>query len=83
MMGGLKKRVEEEKELASKYLDPKTNKFDYETLKGKFPEGVNPTIKEAYLEENNFKEIFGMTMDEFNSLKKWKQQELKKKHMLF
>ena len=72
MMGGLKKKAEEAKAVADKFLDPKTNKFDFETLKGKFPEKVDPTKKEAYLAEDVFKQVFGMTYEEFTNLKKWK-----------
>jgi len=75
--------VEEKKEEESKFLDPKANKFDLETLKTTFPEGVDPTKKEAYLEDKVFEEVFGMPMDKFYEQKKWKQQDQRKKHGLF
>jgi hypothetical protein len=53
-------------------LDSESNKFDYEVLKGAFPSGVNPEKKEAYLSDENFQSIFGMTPAAFNDLKKWK-----------
>lgn len=67
----------------NKYLEPESNKFDYEALKGAFPPGVNPERKEAYLSDENFQTIFGMTPSAFNELKKWKQNDLKKAKGLF
>lgn len=83
LMKGLTLKVEEEKKEQSKWLDPKTHKFPYEALKGQFPEGVDPTRKEAYLSEEDFKKVFGQTAAEFYNLKKWKQQELRKAKELF
>ena len=87
MQGGLfkkmtlvKQQIEEEE---SKFEDSKGAKYDLETLKSTFPEGVDPTRKEAYLEDSVFKEVFKMTQDEFYQLKKWKQQNLKKEVGLF
>ena len=65
------------------YLDPATNKFEYEALKGKFPEGVDPTAKEQYLSPEKFEALFGMSMDKFNELKDWKKKQLKQQHDLF
>jgi advillin len=67
----------------SKYLDPATNKMDYEQLKGAFPTGVDPARKEAYLPDDKFQEIFGMTPAAFNDLKQWKKNDLKKAKGLF
>jgi len=64
-------------------LDPESNKFDYEVLKGAFPPGVNPERKEAYLTYEMFHSIFGMAPAAFNELKKWKQNDLKKAKGLF
>ena len=46
--------MEEKKEEEAKFLDPKTNKFTYDQLKTAFPEGVDPTKKEAYLSDEEF-----------------------------
>ena len=59
------------------YLDASSNKFSLEVLKGKNVEGVDPARKEAYLEDSVFEATFGMNIDKFNDLKKWKQKELK------
>jgi len=48
------------------YLDPKTNKFKYEDLKGKFPDGVRPDSKPAYLSDEEFEAVFKMKRDAFN-----------------
>lgn len=49
LLRGITAKIEEKKEYESKFLDPATNKFDYEQLKGQFPDGVDPTNKQAYL----------------------------------
>lgn len=75
--------VEEKKEEESKWLDPKSNKFSYESLAHSFPEGVDPTRKEAYLSDEEFVKVFGMTAHKFVELKKWRQNDLKKSKELF
>ena len=77
------KKPEPVAEDKNKYLEPESNKFEYEVLKGAFPAGVNPEKKEAYLSDENFQTIFGMTPAAFNELKKWKQNDLKKAKGLF
>ncbi|KAJ8260187.1 hypothetical protein GJAV_G00178080 [Gymnothorax javanicus] len=42
------------------------------------PQGVDPTAKEKYLSDSDFSEAFGMTKDEFFSLPRWKQLNMKK-----
>lgn len=42
------------------FLDPKTNKFTYEELCNKFPEGVKPNKKEYYLTDEDFNKHFKM-----------------------
>lgn len=75
------KRKEEERQ--NKYLDPESKKFDYAELNGKFPEGVDPTRKEAYLTEAQFLEVLGVTPAAFAELKQWKRNDLKKAKGLF
>lgn len=75
--------TEEQKAEDSKYKDPTKNKFDLETLKATFPEGVNPLTKEAYLEDAVFEEVFKMTRRDFGELKQWKKDKLKKEVGLF
>lgn len=83
--GGVASQEEEKKEvkISRRYSNAATNKYDIETLKNSFPEGVDPTAKEAYLRDEDFFTVFGMKPEQFYSLKPWKQQDLKKKHGLF
>ena len=65
------------------FLDPTTTKFGLKDLQTKFPEGVKPDKKEAYLAKEEFEKIFQMTIEEFYALKLWRQKELKKMNKLF
>lgn len=47
------------------------------------PDGADPLHLEVYLNEEEFSQSLGMTIDEFYSLQTWKQTELKKKANLF
>lgn len=47
------------------------------------PEGVDPMSKEAYLNDNDFHEVFGMSYGEFDGLPSWKKGALKKSAGLF
>lgn len=57
--------VEEKKAEAAKFLDPATHSFPYEALKGSFPEGVDPTMKEAYLSDGDFQKVFSLSKSGF------------------
>jgi len=65
------------------FLDPKTNKFDLKELQGVYPDRVEPSKKELYLKPEVFKELFGVTMEEFAAWKPWKKKAAKQKHKLF
>ncbi|CAB4019168.1 supervillin isoform X5, partial [Paramuricea clavata] len=54
-----------------------------ELLVRPLPEGVDPLKMEMYLSDEEFKEVFNMTKDEFNKLPKWKKLEQRKKAGLF
>ncbi|XP_047387472.1 villin-like protein isoform X1 [Sciurus carolinensis] len=43
------------------------------------PQGVDPTRKEFYLSDADFRDIFGTSKKEFYSMAKWKQQQEKKR----
>uniref|UniRef100_T1IV90 HP domain-containing protein n=1 Tax=Strigamia maritima TaxID=126957 RepID=T1IV90_STRMM len=66
---------------------PDVPKFPLEVLAEKDPEklppGVDPTRKEIYLEEEDFEEIFGMKLLEFEGLPQWKKIAMKRKVSLF
>jgi len=48
-----------------------------------YPSDVIISQRESYLSNIEFEEIFKMTKDDFKKLKKWKQNNLKKKNKLF
>ncbi|XP_026466874.1 supervillin-like isoform X2 [Ctenocephalides felis] len=52
-------------------------------LQRPLPEGVDPTRLELYLEPRYFKELLGLTKEEFNELPTWKQTKVKKDKGLF
>lgn len=59
-------------------------KHPYEVLvKGVVPEGVDIVNKERYLNESDFKDIFGMSLEEYDLLPQWKRLRLKKSVNLF
>jgi len=47
------------------------------------PETVDKTMKEQYLADDEFQQVFKMERGAFNALPKWKQNTLKKKAKLF
>lgn len=65
------------------YLNPNENKFSYEDLNGKFPKGVKPDRKEAYLSDAEFQEVLKMTREEFSALKGFKQIQKRKEVNLY
>jgi hypothetical protein len=74
-----------EKTDSTTYADPAVTKYTYEELKeaGSRPKDVDPTMKEAYLSEADFKTVFEMDLPAFTKLPKWKKQNLKKAKELF
>ncbi|KAG5080596.1 hypothetical protein JHK86_004661 [Glycine max] len=60
--------------------------FSYEQLKtksGRNVPGIDLKRREAYLSEEEFNTVFGMTKEAFYKLPRWKQDMLKKKYELF
>uniref|UniRef100_A0AAZ1Y1G9 HP domain-containing protein n=2 Tax=Oreochromis aureus TaxID=47969 RepID=A0AAZ1Y1G9_OREAU len=63
--------------------------YPYETLvvthrgRCKLPPGVDRTRLERHLSPEEFEQVFGMSMAEFERLSLWKRNELKKKASLF
>lgn len=47
------------------------------------PQGVDPTEKEKYLSDTDFKAVFGISKNQFVSLPNWKQINIKKDKGLF
>merc|ERR1711907_412672 len=60
------------------FKDPSAHKVDYETLKKGAVPGVDPTKKEQYLSDAEFEKVLGSPRGEFNKLKPWKQNQIKK-----
>ncbi|XP_065886890.1 gelsolin, cytoplasmic-like [Dysidea avara] len=60
----------------------KTYKLE-ELLNRRCPPGVDPTCKENYLTPEDFKKAFEITIDQFRTMPKWKQLNLKKKVGIF
>lgn len=67
------------------FADPAEKKYDYDMLKSGSPRpaDVDPTCKERYLLEEEFRALFGMEYKNFSKMPKWKQQNLKKAKQLF
>ena len=65
------------------FLDPRENIYGLDDIMGKFPKGVAPTRKEAYLTNDVFKKTFYMTKKDFYALKTWRQDKLKKSTGIF
>jgi len=58
--------------------------YSYAQLTSKsVPEGVDPTKKEQYLSEAEFKTVFGISKTEYNALPAWKAKPLKQKANLY
>ncbi len=64
------------------YLAPGSKKFTQDELKN-LPEGVDPTKREEYLDDETFSKVFGMNKDAFRAMPKWKRDDAKKKNGLF
>ena len=65
-------------------IKPGEQTFPLDQLKGmQGADGIDPTNKEQYLEEEEFKKMFGIDLAAFLKLPVWKRQLEKKKHGLF
>jgi len=69
---------------AAQMLEKYLKKFPYAILKQKnTPPEVDRAVLEKYLAEDEFAQIFKMSIEEFNALPSWKKIELKKVAELF
>ena len=57
--------------------------YDDIIAKANLPDDFDVTMKEQYLSDEDFEEMFGMDKGAFNALAKWKRNAEKKKHGLF
>ena len=46
-------------------------------------DGIDPTVKEKYLSNSDFQELFDMGKDAFAAMPLWRRQQAKKKVGLF
>jgi villin 1/advillin len=65
------------------YAEPGSKPISLADLVGAFPEGIDPTKKEAYLSDSEFNSAFGMDKASFSKLPKWKRDAKKKELGLF
>eukprot|EP00966_Prymnesium_polylepis_P255144 5894737-Prymnesium_polylepis.2 len=66
------------------FADPGTERFSLEEITtNRTHRPLNPVCRELYLNEEDFKRVFGMEKELFYSMKLWRQRELKKKMGLF
>lgn len=75
----------EDSQNSQNYAIPAEVKFTYAQLEGvgNRPPEVDPKCKEQYLSNEEFEAVFGMRMDVFAKLPKWRQQNLKKAKDVF
>nr|2L3X_A Chain A, ABLIM2 protein [Homo sapiens] len=52
-------------------------------IRVKLPKDVDRTRLERHLSPEEFQEVFGMSIEEFDRLALWKRNDLKKKALLF
>lgn len=64
------------------FKDPSTTKFTVDELKAGAA-GADPTKKEQYLSDADFEKVMGSPRGEFNNMKAWKQNQIKKAKGLF
>ena len=60
-----------------------TGTFPYSALIAGVPPGVDPELKETYLSDTEFNEVFRMTKAAFSALPRWKRDAKKKEVSLF
>jgi hypothetical protein len=68
------------------YADPSETKYTHAELSApaeERPSDVDPSMKEAYLSDEDFLRLFEMNILDFARLPKWKQQALKKAQKLY
>eukprot|EP00908_Phaeocystis_cordata_P004619 Transcript_15017.p3 GENE.Transcript_15017~~Transcript_15017.p3 ORF type:complete len:80 (-),score=35.26 Transcript_15017:207-446(-) len=68
---------------AAGFLDPSTHRVAYDALRAGRAEGIDPSIKEQYLSDEEFEVVMKVPRDQFASLKPWKRQQLKRNAGLF
>mmetsp|Transcript_601 Transcript_601/g.1035 ORF Transcript_601/g.1035 Transcript_601/m.1035 type:complete len:591 (+) Transcript_601:76-1848(+) len=67
------------------YTSPGSLVLSFEQVKrgAVLPADVDPAIREMYLDDASFQQLFSMSKSDFSALKKWRKDELKKKIGIF
>lgn len=66
------------------FADPQTERYGFDDITtNRTDRPLNPVCRELYLNSEDFRTVFGMSKQEFYSLKLWRQRELKKMMGLF
>jgi hypothetical protein len=65
------------------YSSPVPGSYTLDQLKAGVPEGVNPALKEEYLDDRTFTQLLGTDRASFKALPKWKKDAAKKSVGLF
>lgn len=65
------------------YSSPVPGSYTLDELKAGVPEGVNPALKEEYLDDGTFTQLLGTDRASFRALPKWKKDAAKKSVGLF
>ena len=65
------------------FSDPDGEYYSIKELQERAVPGLDYEHREKYLRANDFKDVLGMTKQEFNSLPKWKQTKAKRAAHLF
>ena len=69
--------------LSISFSDPDGEYYSIKELQERAVPGLDYEHREKYLRANDFKDVLGMTKQEFNSLPKWKQTKAKRAAHLF
>lgn len=65
------------------YADPQRLRLSANELRAGANPDVDPSMKEQYLSEQEFQQIFGMAKSAFNQMPNWKRSNLKKEKNMY
>lgn len=66
------------------YEDYTRTSYTFEELTARvLPKGVDPLLKETYLSDEDFYEVFAMSKEDYEKKPKWKREEIKKQVGLY
>lgn len=68
---------------SSPYKTPSERKYTVQDIVRKRVSGLNPACREAYLSDDEFARVLGVSRADFAALRPWKQRELKIRAGLF